>query len=48
MKTGKYRIGDEQRSNVVPPDEVFDSFALFVDDLLAGDLRTESIDRQVV
>ena len=34
VKTGKYRPGDEQRPGVVPPDEVCDSFAAFVDSLL--------------
>lgn len=36
VKTGKYRDGDERRANAVPPDEVFDSFASFIDNLLAG------------
>jgi len=34
VKTGKYRAGDETRPGVVPPDEVFDSFAEFIDNLL--------------
>ncbi|KAF8972039.1 HAD-like domain-containing protein, partial [Flammula alnicola] len=34
VKTGKYRKGDERRPGVVPPDEVFDSFAAFIDSLL--------------
>ncbi len=36
VKTGKYRPGDELRPGVVPPDEVYDSFASFVDSLLGG------------
>jgi hypothetical protein len=35
VKTGKYRAGDEKRPGVVPPDEVFDSFADFIDSLLS-------------
>ncbi|KAH8115624.1 HAD-like domain-containing protein [Phellopilus nigrolimitatus] len=34
VKTGKYRPGDESRPGVRPPDEVQDSFAAFVDDLV--------------
>lgn len=34
VKTGKYRPGDESRQGVVPPDEVFETFADFVDSLL--------------
>jgi hypothetical protein len=34
VKTGKYRPGDEQRAGVHPPDEVCESFAAFVDDLI--------------
>jgi hypothetical protein len=37
VKTGKYRPGDEHRENLDPPDEVCDSFAVFVDSLLAHD-----------
>lgn len=33
VKTGKYRSGDESRPGVVPPDEVYDSFASFIDSL---------------
>ncbi|KDR71145.1 hypothetical protein GALMADRAFT_254365 [Galerina marginata CBS 339.88] len=33
VKTGKYRTGDEKRAGLVPPDEVFESFAGFVDSL---------------
>ena len=36
VKTGKYRVGDESRLGIVPPDEVWDSFASFVDSLLFG------------
>ncbi|EKM58762.1 uncharacterized protein PHACADRAFT_87446 [Phanerochaete carnosa HHB-10118-sp] len=36
VRTGKYRAGDENRSGVVPPDEVHDSFAAFVESLLGG------------
>ncbi|KIM42602.1 hypothetical protein M413DRAFT_444307 [Hebeloma cylindrosporum] len=35
VKTGKYRAGDEKRPGVVPPDEIFDSFADFIDSLLS-------------
>ncbi|KAI0066949.1 hypothetical protein BV25DRAFT_1795619 [Artomyces pyxidatus] len=35
VRTGKYRPGDERREGVLPPDEVFDSFAAFVDSLLS-------------
>ena len=38
VKTGKYRPGDESRSDVVPPDEVVGSFAEWVDQLLEGDV----------
>ncbi|EIN04251.1 hypothetical protein PUNSTDRAFT_55578 [Punctularia strigosozonata HHB-11173 SS5] len=34
VKTGKYRPGDETREDAVPPDEVQDSFASWVDSLL--------------
>ncbi|KAL1732915.1 HAD-like domain-containing protein [Schizophyllum commune] len=34
VKTGKYRSGDEQKPGTVPPDEIADSFADFVDALL--------------
>ncbi|TFK34361.1 haloacid dehalogenase-like hydrolase domain-containing protein 2 [Crucibulum laeve] len=34
VKTGKYRDGDENKPGVVPPNEVFNSFATFVDKLL--------------
>ncbi|KAI6096749.1 HAD-like domain-containing protein [Pisolithus sp. B1] len=34
VKTGKYRAGDETREGVVPPDEVCESFADFVDRFL--------------
>ncbi|KAF9445504.1 HAD-like protein [Macrolepiota fuliginosa MF-IS2] len=34
VKTGKYRKGDESRPDTVPPDEVFESFAVFVESLL--------------
>ena len=35
VRTGKYTEGDETREGLVaPPDEVHDSFAAFVDDLL--------------
>lgn len=37
VKTGKYRVGDEMRADIVPPDEIFGSFASFIDDLLAGE-----------
>ncbi|KIJ93213.1 hypothetical protein K443DRAFT_684661 [Laccaria amethystina LaAM-08-1] len=33
VKTGKYRPGDEEKPGVVPPDEVFESFAAFIDSL---------------
>jgi hypothetical protein len=33
VKTGKYRAGDESREGVVGPDEVYESFAEFVDSL---------------
>ncbi|RXW19964.1 hypothetical protein EST38_g5899 [Candolleomyces aberdarensis] len=36
VKTGKYREGDESKPGVVPPDEVYDSFASFVDSLLSS------------
>ncbi|KAF9560037.1 HAD-like protein [Agrocybe pediades] len=31
VKTGKYRAGDESREGVIPPDEVFETFADFVE-----------------
>ncbi|KAL5514126.1 hypothetical protein ACEPAG_2887 [Sanghuangporus baumii] len=34
VKTGKYRDGDEEREGQTPPNEVQDSFASFVDDLV--------------
>lgn len=34
VKTGKYRPGDEEKPGIVPPDEVFESFAAFIDSLL--------------
>ncbi|KAI0254596.1 HAD-like domain-containing protein [Lactifluus subvellereus] len=34
VRSGKYRDGDETKEGVRPPDEVCDSFALFVDSLL--------------
>lgn len=34
VKTGKYRPGDENKPGVVPPDEVHESFAEFVNSLL--------------
>ncbi|KAF9037069.1 HAD-like domain-containing protein [Panaeolus papilionaceus] len=40
VKTGKYRPGDEYRPGVTPPDEIFDSFAAFVDSLLAASTIT--------
>ena len=48
VKTGKYRKGDEIKAGVVSPDEIFDSFASFVDNLLAGDSRAGLVDGQVV
>lgn len=36
VKTGKYRLGDESRDGVHPPDEVWDSFADIVDSLLSA------------
>jgi len=41
VKTGKYRPGDEHRPGLKPPDEVFESFAAFVDSYLrhAIDIR---------
>ncbi|KZP26167.1 hypothetical protein FIBSPDRAFT_949637 [Athelia psychrophila] len=39
VKTGKYRSGDESRPGVEPPDEIFDSFAGFVDSLLVDTSR---------
>jgi len=36
VKTGKYRSGDETRSGVEPPDESAESFAHWVDSLLAN------------
>jgi hypothetical protein len=35
VKTGKYRSGDETRSGVQPPNELAESFAHWVDNLLA-------------
>ncbi|KAJ7073507.1 haloacid dehalogenase-like hydrolase domain-containing protein 2 [Mycena belliarum] len=37
VRTGKYRPGDESRTPV-PPDEVVDSFAAFIDEILADSL----------
>lgn len=37
VRTGKYRPGDEHRPGIVPPDEVHDSFAAFVESLLDRD-----------
>ncbi|KAG0698944.1 HAD-like domain-containing protein [Suillus ampliporus] len=37
VKTGKYRAGDESKDGVHPPDEVWDSFADFIDSLLSTD-----------
>lgn len=34
VKSGKYRNGDETKEDVRPPDEVYDSFASFVESLL--------------
>ncbi|KAF9526929.1 HAD-like domain-containing protein [Crepidotus variabilis] len=34
VKTGKYRQGDETRDNTVPPDEIHESFAAFVESFL--------------
>ncbi|PPQ68568.1 hypothetical protein CVT24_005580 [Panaeolus cyanescens] len=34
VRTGKYRSGDEVRPGVTPPDEIFDSFAAFIDSLV--------------
>ena len=48
MKTGKYCKGDEIKVGVVSPDEIFDSFTSFVDNLLAGDSRAGPVDGQVV
>ncbi|KAG6334339.1 hypothetical protein ID866_4751 [Astraeus odoratus] len=36
VKTGKYRSGDEVRKGVHPPDEICQSFAEFVDQLLSA------------
>ena len=36
VKTGKYRPGDENRSGAVPPDEVHETFAAFVESLLGA------------
>jgi len=36
VKTGKYRPGSESVHGVVPPDEVHDTFAAFIDSLLDG------------
>ncbi|KZT19770.1 hypothetical protein NEOLEDRAFT_1123728 [Neolentinus lepideus HHB14362 ss-1] len=38
VKTGKYRVGDESKPGITPPDEVQDSFASFIDSLLASQL----------
>ncbi|KII86810.1 hypothetical protein PLICRDRAFT_269577 [Plicaturopsis crispa FD-325 SS-3] len=35
VKTGKYRPGDEHRPGLTPPDEVWETFADFVEDLLS-------------
>ncbi|KJA14471.1 hypothetical protein HYPSUDRAFT_208695 [Hypholoma sublateritium FD-334 SS-4] len=35
VKTGKYRVGDERKPGIVPPDEVFESFSTFIDSLLS-------------
>ncbi|EAU82267.1 haloacid dehalogenase-like hydrolase domain-containing protein 2 [Coprinopsis cinerea okayama7 len=42
VKTGKYRPGDEKRPGTIPPDEVFNSFADFIDDLLRTQLKQPS------
>jgi len=34
VKSGKYRDGDETRTGIRPPDEVYDSFASFIESLL--------------
>ncbi|KLO08581.1 hypothetical protein SCHPADRAFT_908510 [Schizopora paradoxa] len=34
VKTGKYQRGDEQREGVLPPNEVYDCFTTFVENLL--------------
>lgn len=39
VKTGKYRPGDENRPGVVPPDEVFESFSSFIEELLTKQVR---------
>ncbi|PPQ72406.1 hypothetical protein CVT26_003799 [Gymnopilus dilepis] len=39
VKTGKYRPGDENRPGLVPPDEVCDSLATFIDSLLRDSER---------
>ena len=36
VKTGKYRAGDENRPGAVSPDEVFETFADFMESLIAG------------
>ncbi|KIM76977.1 hypothetical protein PILCRDRAFT_12342 [Piloderma croceum F 1598] len=36
VKTGKYRPGDESRPGLKPPDEMCESFAVFVDSFLAA------------
>ena len=42
VKTGKYRPGDESRAGIQPADELFESFAACVDDLLASQLSVRS------
>ncbi|KAF9478452.1 HAD-like protein [Pholiota conissans] len=37
VRTGKYRPGDENRPGIVPPDEISDSFAEFIDSLFSDD-----------
>ena len=39
VKTGKYRPGAESRPGVIPPDEVHDSFASFVESLFNGQIK---------
>ncbi|KAJ3540274.1 hypothetical protein NMY22_g4367 [Coprinellus aureogranulatus] len=39
VKTGKYRAGDEVRPGIVPPDEVYENFAAFVDHLLSSNAQ---------
>jgi len=38
VKTGKYRLGDEYRAGVEPPDEVCESFSEWVDDFLKASI----------